>query len=65
MPGAEAAGRPGKIEVTLSLPVNERADLERYADAGIDRVIVCPWTSSRNALDSVKRFADQFLQNCQ
>ena len=56
-----AAGRPGKTEITLALPVNEQSDLERYAAAGIHRVIACPWTSSKNALDSIKRFAEKFL----
>ena len=59
----EAAGRPGRTEITLGLPVNEMSDLERCAAAGIDRVIVCPWTSSKNALDSIKRFAEKFLHN--
>ena len=56
-----AAGRPGKTEITLALPVNEPSDLERYAAVGIHRVIACPWTSSKNALDSIKRFAEKFL----
>ena len=59
----EAAGRPGRTEITLGLPVNEMSDLESCAAAGIDRVIVCPWTSSKNALDSIKRFAEKFLHN--
>ncbi len=55
------AGRPGKTEITVALPVTDKSDLERYAEAGIDRVIVQPWKSSKDALDSVKRFAETYL----
>jgi hypothetical protein len=37
------------------------ADLERYSEAGVDRVIVRPWRRSREAIDGMRRFADEIL----
>jgi probable F420-dependent oxidoreductase len=56
-----AAGRPGRTEVTVNFPVESSADLERYAEAGIDRVIVAPWRSSREAVEGIRRFADAYF----
>jgi len=57
---AEAdAGRTGPpVEVTVMGQVAEPADLERWAEAGVDRLIVVPWARSREALDGIRRFAD-------
>ena len=52
-----AAGRAGRVEITLGAPAT--TDLEAYAAAGVDRVIIRPWTSSKNALDGLRRFADE------
>ena len=57
----DAAGREGKVEVTIGGPIAAPADVERYAEAGIDRVIVRPWTSSKDAIDGIRRFADEVL----
>ena len=54
-------GRSGKPEVTTSAPVGTPDDIERAADAGIDRLIVMPWRRTREALDGIARFADQVM----
>ena len=56
-----AASRPGRTEITTALPVNSKDDVKRYADAGIDRLIVAPWKSSKEALDAMKRFAEAYI----
>jgi probable F420-dependent oxidoreductase len=57
-----AAGGQGRVEVTVHFPVSEASDLERYAAAGIDRVIVSPWKRSSEALEGLKRFAERFIR---
>jgi probable F420-dependent oxidoreductase len=57
----ESFGRPGRVEVTLGGPVDSPGDLERYVDAGVDRVIVRPWRRSREAIDGLRRFAGEVL----
>jgi len=56
-----AAGRDGKVEVTLGGSVAAPADVERYAEAGVDRVIVRPWQRSKEAIDGIRRFADEVM----
>lgn len=34
------------------------SDVERWAEAGVDRLIVMPWRRSRDAVDGLRRFAD-------
>jgi probable F420-dependent oxidoreductase len=63
---AERAGRTpslddAPLEVTLTGDVETAADVERYADAGITRLIVRPWSKSSEASAGMQRFADQFL----
>jgi probable F420-dependent oxidoreductase len=53
------ADRP--VQVTVMGAVDSPGDVERWAEAGVDRLIVVPWTSSRQALDGMRRFADTFL----
>jgi probable F420-dependent oxidoreductase len=57
----ERAGRPGRTEVTVGAPVDGPGDVERCAEAGIDRVFVKPWRKTSDALESIGRFADEFL----
>lgn len=57
----EAAGITPDIEVTMGLPVETRDDLARYEEAGVGRVLVRPWSSSREAVDGLKRFAGEVL----
>ncbi|HSA49310.1 MAG TPA: LLM class flavin-dependent oxidoreductase, partial [Yinghuangia sp.] len=59
---AERAGRTDPIEVTLAVDdVRTPTDVERYAEAGVTRLIVTPWTRSRDASDGMRRFAETVL----
>ncbi len=55
------AGRAGKTEVTVGGTVASPDDVARYEDAGVDRVIVRPWQKSREAIDGIRRYADEVL----
>jgi probable F420-dependent oxidoreductase len=56
-----AAGRDGKTEVTVGGSVASPEDAERYAEAGVDRVIVRPWQRSKEAIDGIRRYANEVL----
>jgi len=56
-----AAGRDGKTEVTVGGSVTSPEDAERYTEAGVDRVIVRPWQRSKEAIDGIRRYADEVL----
>lgn len=58
---AADCGRVAPVEVTLTGGVTDTADVERLADAGVTRLIVRPWSSSRDAVDGMRRFADMIL----
>ncbi|MHB8466921.1 MAG: TIGR03619 family F420-dependent LLM class oxidoreductase [Acidimicrobiales bacterium] len=49
------------VEITLGGEATSPADLERYAEHGVDRIIVRPWHSSKDALESIRRFAGEVL----
>jgi probable F420-dependent oxidoreductase len=54
------AGRPGTVEITMGV----RADIDalrQAADAGVGRALVRPWTSGRETIDGLRRFADEEL----
>lgn len=52
-------GRAGeRFEICLGGPVAERDDVQRWADAGVTRMIVSPWRRSREAIDGMERFAE-------
>jgi probable F420-dependent oxidoreductase len=53
------AERP--VEVTVMGVVEEPSDVERWEAAGVDRLIVVPWSRSREAVDGMRRFADRFF----
>ena len=57
----EKAGRPGKVEVTIGGSVASAVDIDRYAEAGVDRLIVRPWPRSKEAMDGIRRFADEVM----
>ncbi len=58
----EEAGRADRpVQVTVMGDIHERADIERWEAAGVDRLIVVPWTRSREAVDGMRRFADDYL----
>ena len=57
----ERAGRDGRTEITLGASITGAGDVERYAEAGVDRVFVRPWRRTSDAMESIARFADEFL----
>jgi len=59
---AQSAGRAEPIEITLGADVATLDDLAGYARTGVTGLIVRPWTSSREAVDGMRRFADTFLR---
>ncbi len=56
-----AAGRAGTTTLTVGGSVDTLADVDRYRDAGVDRVLVRPFMSSKEALDGIKRFGDEII----
>jgi len=57
----EEAGRPGTVEVTLGVRGAGLDDLRAYADAGVGRALVKPFQTTRDALEGIRRFADEVL----
>lgn len=58
---AEDAGRdPSTIEATVMGQVAGPADVEAFAAAGVDRLIVTPWTRSREAIGGMEALAARF-----
>ncbi|MDZ7733271.1 MAG: TIGR03619 family F420-dependent LLM class oxidoreductase [Acidimicrobiia bacterium] len=57
----EDRGERPPVTVTVMGEVTSTADVAAWEDAGVDRLIVVPWTSSREAVDGLRRFADAFL----
>ena len=58
----EEAGREdAPFEVSVGGPVSTPDDVARWADAGVDRLIVAPWERSADAVDGMRRFADRLL----
>ena len=57
-----AAGITEKCEITMGGgPVTSLDDVKRCRDFGIDRMLISPWKSSREALDGIKEFAETIL----
>jgi probable F420-dependent oxidoreductase len=57
----EALGRTTPVQVTLHGTVVRPDDIARYADAGVTRLIVTPWSRTSEAIDGLARFADEFI----
>jgi probable F420-dependent oxidoreductase len=55
------SGRPGTVEITLGATGVSVDDLRRHADAGVGRALVKPWSSSKEAIEGIRRFADEVL----
>jgi len=56
------AGRSDRpVTVTVMGAVESASDVERWTEAGVDRLIVVPWSRSRDAVDAMRRFADEFF----
>lgn len=58
---AERANRDTPLEITISTGAATPEDIERYAAVGVTRLIVRPWARSSDALESLERFAEQFV----
>ncbi|MFP3899578.1 MAG: TIGR03619 family F420-dependent LLM class oxidoreductase [Acidimicrobiia bacterium] len=56
---ADAGRDPDAVEVTVIGAVEGETDVERYAAAGVDRLIVVPWRRSREAVDGLVAFAER------
>ncbi len=54
------AGRTDQVEITLGGGA-ELDDLRRRADLGIGRALVKPFRSSKDAIEGMRRFADEVL----
>jgi probable F420-dependent oxidoreductase len=59
---AKRSGRTSPVQVTLSGEVDTPDDVTPYAAAGVTRLLVRPWTRSRDAIDGIRRFADRVLK---
>ena len=59
----EEAGRgDARFEVTVGGQVQSAGDVETYERAGVDRLIVAPWESSRHAIDTMREFAAALME---
>jgi probable F420-dependent oxidoreductase len=52
---------PSRFDVVLSGPLDSLDDAKRWEDIGVTRMIVTPWRRSKEAVDGMRRFADEFL----
>lgn len=57
---ARRLGRDRPIETTVAAPKGE-VDVAGWRCSGVDRVIVAPWTRSRDAVEGLRRFARRHL----
>lgn len=48
-----------RFEICLGGSSASAADVRRWEDLGVTRLVVAPWSRSREALDGLRRFADQ------
>jgi probable F420-dependent oxidoreductase len=60
---AEAGLSQAKLEITLSVTPDNRDDVRRFADAGVDRLVVSPWRRSRECIRALRGFADTAFDN--
>ena len=55
------AGREGTTTLTVGGSIETVTDVDRYRDADVHRVLVRPFTTSRDALDGIARFGDEVI----
>ena len=60
-----AAGRSGTVDISLAAVSADLNHLRRLAEVGVGRALVRPWKSSKDALDGMRRFADEVLPEIQ
>jgi probable F420-dependent oxidoreductase len=51
-------GAAAPLEVTVSATLSDAEEIEAWTKAGVDRLIVSPWSRSREARDGLRRFAN-------
>jgi probable F420-dependent oxidoreductase len=49
------------FSITVESPLIAKGDIASWQEAGVDRLIVSPWASSRDALQNVRTFASEVL----
>ena len=47
------------FQVCLGARVTSREDAQRWEELGVTRIVFSPWESSREAIDGMRRFADE------
>lgn len=58
----ERFGRPaGAFSITVGAAPEDDSDVERFSDAGVGRLIVGPWSRTREVPGALERFARQFI----
>jgi len=56
------AGRTGRFEVIMNFGRRYVPDdLKRFRDAGLDKAVIIPWTSAKDGIDSLNRFAEEMM----
>ena len=56
----EECGRdPSDFQICLGAAVTSRQDRDRWEELGVTRMVFAPWTSSREAIDGMRRFAGE------
>ncbi len=60
---AEVGRTDAPVTVTVMGEVASDADVAAYEAAGVDRLIVVPWTRSREALAGIESFAARFIED--
>src|SRR6185503_15429299 len=53
---SDRSDRAGDFEIALGGTVESRADVTRWEDLGVTRMIVAPWKRSSEAIDGLRRF---------
>jgi probable F420-dependent oxidoreductase len=56
--GPREPGPDREFQICVGGPVRERDDLRRWEDLGVTRLVVAPWSRSREAVDGLQRYAD-------
>lgn len=57
----EAGREDEPFEVSIGAEPTSSADVRRYEEAGVDRIIASPWKRSRDAIAGLRRFAELVL----
>jgi hypothetical protein len=59
---AEYDRADGHFEMVVLGRVSNRDNVKRWEDTGITRLIVTPWSKGGEALDGIRRFADEIFK---